>query len=168
MSFDFSAENLDREFPVRRNLVYLNHAAAAPLPRRVADAIIAHVENARDRGVADWRRAYGDVEKARAKTARFIGAAPEEIAFLPNTSWAVNLVALGFPWRAGDNVVTDDMEFPSNAYPGARSSAAVSTAAWPSATAAASRSIRSRPSSTRARASSPSPGSPSTTASSSR
>jgi selenocysteine lyase/cysteine desulfurase len=117
MSFDFSPESLDREFPVRKHLVYLNHAAVAPLPRRVADAMIAHVENARDRGAADWRRAFGDVEKTRAKAARFIGAATEEVAFLPNTSWAVNLVALAFPWREGDNVVTDDMEFPSNSYP---------------------------------------------------
>jgi cysteine desulfurase / selenocysteine lyase len=117
MSFDFSAANLDREFPVRKQLVYFNHAAVAPLPRRVADAIIGHVENARDRGAADWRRAFGDVEKARAKTARFIGASAEEIAFLPNTSWAINLVALAFPWTVGDNVVTDDLEFPSNAYP---------------------------------------------------
>jgi selenocysteine lyase/cysteine desulfurase len=117
MSFDFSTESLDREFPVRRELVYLNHAGIAPLPRRVADAMIAHVENARDRGGADWRRAYGDVETTRAKAARFVGARKEEIAFLPNTSWAVNLVALAFPWKAGDNVVTDDMEFPSNAFP---------------------------------------------------
>ena len=43
MSFDFSPEALDREFPVRRNLLYLNHAAVAPLPRRVADAMTAHV-----------------------------------------------------------------------------------------------------------------------------
>jgi cysteine desulfurase / selenocysteine lyase len=117
MSFDFSPDALDREFPVRKHLVYLNHAAVAPLPRRVADAMIAHVENARDRGAADWRRAFGDVEKTRAKAARFIGAATEEVAFLPNTSWAVNLVALAFPWREGDNVITDDMEFPSNSYP---------------------------------------------------
>jgi selenocysteine lyase/cysteine desulfurase len=117
MGFDFGHANLDREFPVRRNLVYLNHAAVAPLPRRVADAMIAHVENVRDRGAADWRKAYGDVELARAKTARFIGASPDEIAFLPNTSWAVNLVALAFPWKDGDNVVTTDMEFPSNFYP---------------------------------------------------
>lgn len=117
MSFDFSSESLDREFPVRRELVYLNHAGVAPLPRRVAGAVIAHVENARDRGGADWRRAFGDVETTRANAARFIGARKEEIAFLPNTSWAVNLVALAFPWQPGDNVVTDDMEFPSNAYP---------------------------------------------------
>jgi selenocysteine lyase/cysteine desulfurase len=117
MSFDFSPANLDREFPVRKNIVYLNHAAVAPLPRRVAGAMTAHVENVRDRGAADWRSWYGMIETTREKAARFVGAAPTEIAFLPNTSWGLNLVALGFPWKDGDNVVTDDMEFPSNAYP---------------------------------------------------
>ena len=41
MAFDFSDANLDREFPVRRNLVYLNHAAVSPLPARVAEAMTA-------------------------------------------------------------------------------------------------------------------------------
>jgi selenocysteine lyase/cysteine desulfurase len=117
VAFDFSAENLDREFPVRKNLIYLNHAAMAPLPRRVAEAMTAHVDDARDRGAANWRRWYGDIEKTREKAARFLGAAAAEVAFLPNTSWAVNLVALAFPWKEGDNLVTDDLEFPSNAYP---------------------------------------------------
>ena len=117
MTFDFSAASLDREFPVRRNLVYFNHAAVAPLPRRVAEAIAAHNENVRDRGAADWRRWYAGIEDARAKAARFIGASKDEVAFLPNTSWGLNLVAQAFPWHPGDNVVSDDMEFPSNAYP---------------------------------------------------
>jgi selenocysteine lyase/cysteine desulfurase len=115
--FDFSPDNLDREFPVRRNLLYFNHAAVAPLPRRVAGAITAHAENQRDRGAADWREWYGGTEAARAAAARFTGAKPDEIAFLPNTSWGLNLVAQSYPWKAGDNVVSNDMEFPSNAYP---------------------------------------------------
>ncbi len=117
MSFDFSPAGLDREFPVRRQLLYFNHAAVAPLPRRVAAAMTAHLENARDRGAADWRSWFGMVETARVKAARLIGSSPDEIAFLPNTSWGLNLVALGFAWTPGDNVVTTDMEFPSNAYP---------------------------------------------------
>lgn len=117
MGFDFSSEALDREFPVRRQLVYFNHAAVAPLPRRVSDAIVAHTENTRDRGAADWRRWYGGIEAAREKAARLIGADRSAIAFLPSTSWGLNLVAQAFPWRAGDNVVGDDMEFPSNVYP---------------------------------------------------
>ncbi|MEP6471713.1 MAG: aminotransferase class V-fold PLP-dependent enzyme, partial [Acidobacteriota bacterium] len=117
MAFDFSPENLDREFPVRRNLVYWNHAAVAPLPRRVADVITAHTENVRDRGAADWRDWFQAIEQARGKAARLIGARASEIAFLPSTSWALNCVAQAFPWASGDNVVGDDMEFPSNVYP---------------------------------------------------
>lgn len=117
MGFDFSPESLDREFPVRRNLVYMNHAAVSPMPRRVADAMTAHLENMRDRGAADWRRWFGEIEKTREKAARFIGASTAEVGFLPNTSWALNYVALAFPWKPGDNVVTSDLEFPSNAYP---------------------------------------------------
>ena len=117
MGFDWSPANLDREFPVRRNLVYWNHAAVAPLPRRVADAITAHIENARDRGAADWRAWFGAIEQTRGKAARLIGARASEVAFLPSTSWALNFVARSFPWKPGDNVVGNDMEFPANVYP---------------------------------------------------
>lgn len=117
MAFDYSPDNLDREFPVRRNLVYWNHAAVAALPRRVADAIAAHNENVRDRGAADWRAWYQGIDETRKKAANFIGARPSEVAFLPSTSWALNLVARAFPWKNGENVVGDDMEFPANVYP---------------------------------------------------
>src|ERR1700693_3826128 len=99
--FDFSVENLDREFPVRKSLVYFNHAAVAPLPRRVAQAIAAHNDNVRDRGAVDWRRWYAGIEEAREKVARLLGASREEIAFLPNTSYGLNLVAQTFPWKEG-------------------------------------------------------------------
>ncbi|MGH9368703.1 MAG: aminotransferase class V-fold PLP-dependent enzyme [Thermoanaerobaculia bacterium] len=117
MPFDFSPSNLDREFPVRRNLAYFNHAAVAPLPSRVADAIVAHVENVRDRGAADWRKWYGAIDRTRERAAKFLGADRSEIAFLPSTSWALNLVAHSFEWKSGDNVVGDDMEFPANYCP---------------------------------------------------
>ena len=117
MPFDFSKDNLDREFPVRKNLVYFNHAAVAPLPRRVSDAITAHVQNIRDRGAADWRKWYTTIDATRQRVAAFLGARASEIAFLPSTSWALNVVARSFDWKSGDNVVGDDIEFPSNSYP---------------------------------------------------
>jgi len=46
-----------------------------------------------------------------------IGAETAEIALVPNTTAGINLVAEGFPWRPGDNVVTRADEFPSNQYP---------------------------------------------------
>jgi len=49
---------------------------------------------------------------------RLINApSPERIAFTPNTSDALNIVAAGIPWREGDRVVLNDIEFPANVYP---------------------------------------------------
>ena len=115
--FDFSNENLDREFPVRKNFVYLNHAALSPHPERVARAIAEHTSDVRDFGVAHWKAWYRRIDETREKAARFVGAAAAEIAFLPSTSHAINLVATGIPWRTGDTVLGDDMEFTANVYP---------------------------------------------------
>jgi cysteine desulfurase/selenocysteine lyase len=115
--FDFSTASLDREFPVRANLVYLNHAALAPLPARTARAMVDHVTDVSNFGARNWKSWSTGYEDARRKAARLLGASPERIAFLPSTSHALNLVAQGVAWKAGDNVVGDDLEFPSNVYP---------------------------------------------------
>jgi cysteine desulfurase/selenocysteine lyase len=115
--FDFSRENLDREFPVRKNLVYLNHAAVAPLPARVARAITDFTREASEYGALHWKKWYRHYDEMREKAARFVGAESHEISFLPSTSYGLNLVAQGISWRTGDSVLGDDMEFPANVYP---------------------------------------------------
>jgi selenocysteine lyase/cysteine desulfurase len=115
--FDFSPGNLDREFPVRRNLVYLNHAAVAPLPARVADAMRGQLADSSNFGALHWKKWYRQYDETREKVARFVGGDPARIAFLPSTSHALNLVAQGLEWRPGDNIVGDDLEFPANVYP---------------------------------------------------
>lgn len=115
--FDFSRENLDSEFPVRKSLIYLNHAALCAMPARVAGAIADHARDVCRFGALHWKMWYGHYEKTREQAARFVGAGPDEIAFLPSTSHALNLVASGIRWRTGDSIVGDDQEFPANVYP---------------------------------------------------
>lgn len=51
----------------------------------------------------------------RQRVADLINApSADNIAFLKNTSEGLSVVAHGFPWRSGDNVVISDEEFPSN------------------------------------------------------
>ena len=61
-----------------------------------------------------WTR---QVERLRTLAADMIGATPEEIALVGNTTAGINLAAEGFPWKPGDNVVIREDEFPSNQYP---------------------------------------------------
>jgi len=104
-------------FPVTKNLVYFNHAALGPLSTRAYDAMENFVRDQRDFGALHWKEWYAEYVRLRASAAKLIGAEPGEIAILKNTSEGLSFVAEGFRWKAGDNVVTTDLEFPSNSTP---------------------------------------------------
>jgi cysteine desulfurase/selenocysteine lyase len=56
-------------------------------------------------------------EQTRDLLATMLGARPEQLAFVRNTSDGLSTVANGLRWQAGDNIVTFSREFPSNIYP---------------------------------------------------
>ncbi|MBM3725522.1 MAG: aminotransferase class V-fold PLP-dependent enzyme [Acidobacteria bacterium] len=117
MGFDNLATAFAAEFPVRDHLIYLNHAAVAPLPASVAQAMSGFSREASlygSRHYDRWMRLYEDL---RESAARLIGASPREIAITKNTSEGVSMVAQGIDWQPGDRVVAFREEFPSNFYP---------------------------------------------------
>jgi selenocysteine lyase/cysteine desulfurase len=104
-------------FPVTQKYVYMNHAAVSPLSTRVRDAMVALANDVTMNGIAnidDWLAAY---EHARESAARLVSARSHEIAFMRNTSDGISAVANGIDWRHGDNIVSCNVEFPSNVYP---------------------------------------------------
>jgi cysteine desulfurase / selenocysteine lyase len=106
-------------------LVYLDNAATSQKPRAVIDALSRYYErdNANvHRGIHELsNRATAAFEAARARTARFLGAAgPEEIVFTRGTTEAINLVAQswgGNRLKAGDQILLTEMEHHSNLVP---------------------------------------------------
>jgi len=98
--------------------IYLNHAATSPLSTRVVDALAAHL---RDRMTGALETYDVDIEMVkswRKVVQRLINAeTPDRIAFLMNTSDALNVVASGLPWQAGDHILLNDAEFPANLHP---------------------------------------------------
>ncbi len=107
----------EAEFPVTRKWAYFDHAAVAPLPRRCSDTLRAWAEEQAHDGVVGWPAREQRLEKIRDQVARLINADREEIAFVGSTTHGISLIAEGFPWRPGDNVVTAAEEYPSNIYP---------------------------------------------------
>jgi cysteine desulfurase / selenocysteine lyase len=103
--------------PVVEKWAYFDHAGVAPLPGPTADVLIDFARDSAANGVANWARWRTTVETARNLGAKLIGAEPDEIAVIHNTTEGINFIAEGFPWQAGDNVVTLSSEFPSNLYP---------------------------------------------------
>src|SRR2546423_1918 len=105
------------QFPVADRLIYLNHAAVAPLCRAARDAMKRLADDACHFGsyhYNEWLDAY---QGLRVASARLMNASPEEIAIMKNTSEGIATVALGIDWKNGDRVVGFEEEFPANFYP---------------------------------------------------
>lgn len=105
------------EFPVRRHLVYMNHAGVAPLVRRAAQAMERLAQEACQFGSFYYSRWLETYDALRQAAASLIGARPEEIALVKNTSEGIATAAQGIDWRSGDRVVVFREEFPANYLP---------------------------------------------------
>lgn len=110
-------QELRRQMPVTDHWAYFDHAAVAPLSTPARAAINDWAADVAENGDANWGKWRGGVEEVRKTAAKFLGAETDEVAIIRNTTEGVNLVAEGFPWQSGDNVVTLAGEFPTNLYP---------------------------------------------------
>jgi cysteine desulfurase / selenocysteine lyase len=104
-------------FPVRENVIWLNHAAVGPLCGPAADAMRGLADDAERFGslhYEEWMRRY---TRLRTAAAAMIHAKAAEIAIVKNTSEGIATIAHGLKWQSGDVVVAFEEEFPSNFYP---------------------------------------------------
>ena len=126
MSLD--AATIKKDFPLlagNPDLVYLDSASSSQKPATVLDAMNDYYETTHanvHRGVyALAQEATERFEAARAKVARFVGAAdPNEVVFTKNVTEAINLIAHSWgrsQLKAGDAVVLTEMEHHANLVP---------------------------------------------------
>ena len=110
-------ERYAQYFPVREHLIYLNHAAVAPLCKPAADAIRHLADDCTNFGSLHYDQWLATYEGLRVAAARLINADRSEIALVKNTSEGIATVAMGLDWKNGDRVVGFLEEFPANYFP---------------------------------------------------
>ncbi len=105
----------ENEFSLERDLIYLNHAAVSPWPRRTAEAVKSFADENANRGASDYLKWMKTEDSLRERLRSLINApSKEDIALVKNTSEALSFVAYGLKWSEGDNIVSTNQEFPSN------------------------------------------------------
>jgi selenocysteine lyase/cysteine desulfurase len=106
------------QFPVTQQWAFFDHAAVAPLPLSAVQALTQYSHSLSEQGIAAVGTWVERIRAVRSLAARLINApASEDICFIPNTTFGIGIIAEGFPWEPGDNVVTAAEEYPSNQYP---------------------------------------------------
>jgi len=127
----WDVERIRQDFPALHQqvhgkpLVYLDNAATTQKPQVVLDALADYYTSSNanvHRGVHYLSSRATDLfEEARAKVARFIGAAePREVIFTRNATEGVNLVAQAWGRaniREGDEILISSIEHHSNIVP---------------------------------------------------
>ncbi|MGO9019240.1 MAG: aminotransferase class V-fold PLP-dependent enzyme [Syntrophobacteraceae bacterium] len=105
------------EFPITNNFCFLNNAAIAAPPLRVAKAVSDLMHQFANEGFVRYPEWMKTVDRTRSLFARLINADPSEVCFTANTSEALSIVAGGISWKRGDKIMVPVPDFPSNVYP---------------------------------------------------
>lgn len=104
-------------FPVKRKYLYLSHCAVSPMYAPAAEAAKRFIDSHCQAGRGLFAD-YADVLTSfREKAARWLRTSADNIAYVSNTSEGMNLIANGYPFKPGDQIISYVHEFPANHYP---------------------------------------------------
>lgn len=93
-------------------VVFLNHGSFGACPAKVLEARAAW-EREMERNPVEFlgRRSAALLRAAREALGGFVGAAADDLAFVPNATSAVNIVARSLDLHPGDEVLATDLEY---------------------------------------------------------
>ena len=111
---------LRQEIPATQKVIYLNTGWSGPSPKIVLDQVKEWLDFENYEGptaphVLERRRQLQ--EAARQAVARLLNASHEEITLTQNTTEGINIILNGMAWRAGDELVTTNLEHSSGIVP---------------------------------------------------
>ena len=105
------------EFPITRDLVYLNNCSLTPLPRSGRERIERFAREWTELGGRAWYDHWiGEYEALRDDLAAVLGVARDEVAIEPNVSAALVGIASTFDYARRPKVVIADLDFPTDGH----------------------------------------------------
>lgn len=106
------------EFPILDRYAFLDNAGVAPVPTRSLQASSDFARHYAGEGITHpWDAMETTLQDVREAYASLVGASVDEVIPVATSSESINAVAHAIDLRPGDNVITNDLEYPSNFYP---------------------------------------------------
>jgi cysteine desulfurase/selenocysteine lyase len=114
---DFMFDKRSTLFPSKHHSCFLSHCAVSPLYVGAASAAAGFQRSMVKRGVSALAD-FGDLlPRFRQGFASLMKSSAENISFVHSTAEAMCQIANGYPFEAGDQIISYVHEYPSNHYP---------------------------------------------------
>lgn len=109
-----NARDWARLWPLDPDVTFLNHGSFGACPLAVLAAQERFREQMEREPVRFFVREFPDLlDAARGELAAFVGADPDDVAFVPNATAGVNAVLRSLPLEQGDELLTTDHAYPA-------------------------------------------------------
>lgn len=104
--------HLRAEFLLRPDVVFMNHGSFGACPRPVFEAYQRWQLELERQPVEFLGRRFGELMRgAREALAAYVGAAAQDLVYVPNATTGLNVVARALPLAPGDEVLATDHEY---------------------------------------------------------
>ncbi len=97
--------------------IYFNHAAKGPWSSLVLNRINEYAQQRCGAKIDNYQSFLKWDSSAKEKLGKILGTTPDRLAWVDNVSNGLNILAQGLDLKAGDRIILNDIEFPSNIYP---------------------------------------------------
>jgi len=103
--------NLVNEFPINHESCYLNNAAYTPIPQNIIDEILKYLSLYSLKGPDSGSVPLDELlEKGRYCVSGFLGCSVDEVVFTQSITHGINIIAEGFDYSRGNNIVVREAE----------------------------------------------------------
>ena len=112
MTLTLPLPQLAGEYLLDPQIIYLNHGSFGAVPRPVFEAY-QHWQRELEANPVEFlgRRAPDLLAGARQRLGAFINASGDDLAFVPNVTYGMNIVARALPLKEGDEILSTDHEY---------------------------------------------------------
>jgi cysteine desulfurase / selenocysteine lyase len=105
-------------YPVNQEMIWLNNCGTTPTGKPILDSVKNFLDGYSKKGIMTEVEKYLPLKKYISETiANLIGASPDEIGIIHNTSEGMNFISNEFCFEKGDEILLLENEYPSNVYP---------------------------------------------------
>jgi isopenicillin-N epimerase len=109
---DTPIASVGAEFLLRPDITFLNHGSFGACPRPVFAEYQRWQRTLEEQPVEFLgRRIDGLLAEAREPLGKYLGTAPDNLVFVPNTTHGINIIARSFPLEPGDEVLGASHEY---------------------------------------------------------